>query len=289
MPKLRDRVAIVVDSAASLPKDIVEDVHMYIVPMRITFQDRTYLDGQDILPGEFYQLLERINERPITSAPSPKSFLDAFRAASKISSSVVCITVSRRFSSSYYSANSAVIEAMREMPDTRFVVIDSDSAAGGQGLIASEAWRVSRDGAEFDQVILAIQRVVSSVFLLAFLDTLYYVWKSGRVPRIGHVSTSILKIKPLFKLSNGEIQNCGVSRTRRKAEDRMLELMDQLVGRGAIHVSIMHANVVREAEKLMNRIETKLQCEELFVSEFSTVMGSHTGPGLLAIAFWCEI
>ena len=281
-------MAVVVDSAASLPAGMGEDHHLFIVPMRLSIKGKTYLDGLDLTPSDFYRMLERTKETPATSSPSPDSFLDAFRAASEVASSVLCLTVSPRFSSSYHSANNAVHEAMQALPDTRIALIDSESAAGGQGLVAMEAWRAARDGAELDQVISAAKAVVPSVFLLAFLDTLYYVWKSGRVPRVAYASTSLLRIKPLLELSRGEIRNVARPRTRPKATERMLELMRQRMGTGPVHATVMHAGVGDEAEQLRQRVESEFHCQELFISEFSTVMGSHTGPGLLGIAFWSE-
>ena len=281
-------MAVVVDSAASLPAGMGEDLQLFTVPMRLTIKGKTYLDGLDLMPADFYRMLERTKEAPATSSPSPDSFLDAFRAASEVASSVLCVTVSPRISSSYDSATNAAHEAMQALPDTRIVVIDSESAAGGQGLIAMEAWRAARDGAELDHVISAAKAVVPSVVLLAFLDTLYYVWKSGRVPRVAYASTSLLRIKPIMELSRGEIRNVARPRTRPKAAERMLALMRQRVLSDPIHATVMHAGVGDEAEQLRGRIESEFHCQELFISEFSPVMGSHTGPGLLGIAFWSE-
>jgi DegV family protein with EDD domain len=264
------------------------DLQLYIVPMQLTIKGRTYLDGRDLSPTEFYRMQKGMKEVPSTSSPSPASFLDAFRAAAEVASSVLCLTVSPRFSSSFDSASNAAHSAQEALPDTRIVVVDTESAAGGQGLIAMEAWRAARGGAELDDVVSTVQAVVLAVSLLAFLDTLYYVWKSGRVPRVSYTATALLRIKPILQLSRGEIRNVARPRTRPRAVERMLGLMRQQVGPGPIHATVMHADAGEEAERLRLRVESEFPCQELFISEFSPVMGSHTGPGLLGIAFWSE-
>ena len=288
MSEHKGSVAIVVDSAASLPQDMGEHPRLYVVPMQLMMSGRSYEDGRDLTPSDFYRMLEGMNETPSTAAPSPARFLDVFRSAASEASSIVCLTVSPRFSSSYDSAMSAAHEAREVLPHTQIVVLDSESAAGAEGLIAMEAWRAARSGASLDEVSAAVLAVVSRVSLLAFLDTLYYVWKSGRVPRVAHLGTSLLRIKPLFELSRGEIRTVARPRTAATATDRMLELMGRRIGRGRVHATVMHANAGEAAEAIQKRLDTEFNCRELFVSEFSPVMGSHTGPGLLGVAFWSE-
>ena len=170
-------VAIVVDSAASLPHDIALAPQMHVVPMRVTLGDRTYLDGHDLSPAEFYRMLRESTAVPSTAAPSPGSFLEAIRSATHEAESVLCLTVASHFSASFESAKAAVREARNAVPGARISVVDSGSAAGGEGLIALEAWRACRRGLGLREVESAAQRVMPKVRMLAFLDTLYYLWK----------------------------------------------------------------------------------------------------------------
>ena len=283
-----DRVAVVADSAASLPTDMGETHGLHVVPMQLTIKDRTYLDGRDIQPAAFYGALKKLKKMPTTSAPPPASFLEAFRSAAQESSSIICLTVSPRFSSSYDSARTAAQEAKEALPETEIAVLDSENAAGGEGLVVMEAWRAAQRGAGLQHVVAAARAVASRVSLLAFLDTLYYAWKSGRVPGLAYAGASLLKVKPLLELSRGEVRNLARSRTASRATERMLDLMRQRVGMRPIHATVMHADAGEEAERLKQRVEAEFVCEELFVSEFSPVMGAHTGPGLLGVAFWTE-
>ena len=151
-----------------------------------------------------------------------------------------------------------------------------------------EAWRTAQRDASLEEVVATVRAVVARVSLLAILDTLYYVWKGGRIPGLAYAATSLIGIKPLLEMRRGEVRNVARPRTRRKAEERLLELMRQQVPTGPLHATVMHADAPEDAESLKRRLELQFEVAELFVSEFSPVIGAHTGPGLLAAAFWSE-
>ncbi|MCH8109089.1 MAG: DegV family protein [Chloroflexi bacterium] len=279
-------VAIVVDSATSLPAEIDYDGQLQVVPMTLTLDGKTYLDGQDVTPTSFYRMLKESSVPPTTSAPSPASYLESFKQAAEKAQSILCLTVGSGFSASFDSANTAAHEALEALPGIEISVLDSESAAGGEGLIALQALRAARNGDGLDDVKAAAMDVIPRIRLLAFLDTLYYLWKGGRVPRIAHTGTSWFRIKPLFELKHGEVSTIARPRTHKRAVKRLLELMRERAQSGPIHATVMHADALEAAEELKNKVEAEFQCEDLFVSEFTPVMGAHIGPGLLGIAFW---
>ena len=280
-------VAIVVDSAASLPADAKQYRRLYVVPMLLHFGETTYMDGDQYSPTSFYRTLRRTSKVPTTSAPPPASYLDAFRRASEDARSILCLTVASRFSASFASAETAAKELHAERPAVEIRVLDSDNAAGAEGLIALESWRAASRGGTLDDVVAAAETIMPRVRLLAFVDTLRFLWKSGRVPGIAHAGTSILQIKPLFELFQGGISTVARPRTHRRAMTRLLALMRERVGSGCrLHATVMHADDLDSAQELLKRIETDHVCDELFISEFSPVLGAHTGPGLLGVAFW---
>ena len=288
MTRPEQRVALVVDSAASLPPHYEQLPGLHVVPMHLHIDGESYLDGQDLTTGDFYKLLRGANRPPSTASPSPGSFLSAFEAASLGAHSILCLTISPRFSSTHDSAMMAAAQAAERIPGLRIEVIDTESAAGGQGLVVTEALRAASKGLTLDEVAAECAKVIPRVSLLGCLDTLYYVWKSGRVPGIAYVSTKLLKIKPLLELTRGRVKNIGRPRTTQRAVARLLELMRQRTGAAPVHAAVMHADAAEEAEAVRRRIEDEFDTVELFVSEFSPVLGAHTGPGLLCIAFWAE-
>ena len=136
-------------------------------------------------------------------------------------------------------------------------------------------------GNSLEKTIDVAQGVIPRIRLLAFLDSLHYLWKGGRVPRIAHAGASLLRIKPLFELSQGEVQTLARPRTHKRAMRRLLELMRERVAVGRLHAAVMHVEAEDAAEELRRQVEAEFSCEELHVSEFTPTMGAHIGPGLL--------
>lgn len=281
-------VAVVVDSSSCLPRQLVEKWNIHVVPHELIVEDRTFRDGIDIEPAEFYRLLEKNHISPTTSSPQPARFLDAFRAAGALADSIVCITLSAKFSITYESALIAAREARSELLGCRIDVVDSMAAAGAQGLIALEAARMAHGGADVEQVARRVDDLIPKVNLLAFPDTLSYLRKSGRVPWVAAWAGSMLGIRPLTELKLGEARVLEKPRSRARATDLLVNLMKDKVQHRPVQVNVMHADAVADAEALRYRVEREFDCEELFTSEFTPVMGAHLGPGLLGLAFYTD-
>ena len=282
-------MSVVVDSAASLPADIGQrHPLLQIAPMRLTIGGRTYEDGKDISTAEFYNLLQRHPGTATTSAPSPAAFLEAFERAAQRSGPILCIVVAEQFSSTIDSARSASREFSGQHPDHEVHVMDSRSAAGGQGLIALEALRLSQAGEPLSEIVDATARIADRVRLLAFVDTLYYLWKGGRVPGIAHAGARLLRIKPTFELHRAEIGTVAKPRTTRRALDRLIRLMADRVEGRPISACVMHAAAEENALWLHERITREFDCRESYVTEFTPVMGAHIGPGMVGVAFWTQ-
>jgi len=197
-------VAIVVDSGSCLPSDLVQHLPIYTVPHNLVIDDRPFRDGIDVGPAEFYRLLRENNHVLSTSSPTPVNFLEAFRSARNVAESVVCITISTNFSSTFDSATVAASMAQEELPGYNIRVMDSKAAAGAEGLIALDAARAAQRGANLDEVVSGVQGLIPEVNLLAFLDTLYYLRRRGRVPREAARAGALLGIKPQTEMRLGE-------------------------------------------------------------------------------------
>jgi DegV family protein with EDD domain len=277
-------VAIITDSAASLPPG----GGALVVPMKLVLDGEELRDGLDLTATEFYRRLRSLNETPTTSGPSPQGFLDTFEHAAQRFSSILCITVSPAFSSTYAAATVAIEAARKTLPELEIHLMDSGSAAGGEGLVVIAAQKAADSGASLPEVREAAERVGRRVSLLAYLDTLYYVWKGGRVPMIAYAGSALLGLKPVLEMANGRVRNVARPRTRRRAGERLLRLMGERVGSAPVHANVMHGDALPEAEEMRREIERRFDCREIYVTEFSPVMGAHTGSGLLGAAFWTE-
>ena len=285
---MQAKVALVCDSSVCLPRDFVDELGLYIVPLELSIEGKTYLDGVDISPREFYSLLAQCEKLPTTSAPSSASFIKAFTEGSAHAENVLCLTLLSTVSATYSVAVAAAEMAREALQDTTIEVVDTRTAAGGHGLVVLAAARSAAQDADFLQVKAEAQRVMQGVRLIAFLDTLHYISKGGRIPRIAAWAGSTLKLKPVFELSHGEILSLERPRTRKRAMERLLAIVRDGVGDNPIRANVMHALAADDALILRERLLSEFNCVEVLVSEFTPVMGTHTGPGLLGIAFHRE-
>ena len=287
MPEKRP-VAVITDSATALPTKVATSLNLMVVPMEITFQGVTYDDGPDGVGDEFYTMLRSAKEVPKTSAPRPARWLEKIEASAEVAESVVIVTLSSNLSASYDSARVAAEMFHEEMPDFPITVVDSKSAAGSEALVAIAAAREAGFGASQAEVLAVTRRVSEKVRLFAYLDTLEYVWRSGRVPRIAVWANSILKMKPLMELTGGRVINVARPRSRVKAMDRMLTEVARAAGALPTHFAVMHADAPDEAAGLCDRIQNDFNVADLYFTQFAPFMGAHTGPGLVGVSFWAE-
>jgi len=283
------KVAIVTDTTACIPQEQVKRYDIEVVPVQLIFEDKAYRDGIDISPTEFYTLLRQASRLPTTSASSPDPYLEAYRKASQRAESILCISLSAKLSAIFNSAQLAMEMAKTALPNVAIEVIDCGTAAAAQGLVVLAAAKAAASGKNLNEVMETAKSTMSRVNLFATLDTLHYLVKGGRVPQAAALVNLLLKIKPIFTLNHGEAHTVALPRTIPSAMKRMLKMMERKVVKGQpLHVAVMHADALDKAVALRNRISSQFDCAELFITEFTPVMGVHTGPGLLGIAFYSE-
>jgi DegV family protein with EDD domain len=280
-------VGIVTDSTACIPHDLARRYGIEVVPVHIIFGGRTFADAM-LSDAEFYELLTTSREHPTTAAPSPPMFVDAIARAASRADSVLCITVSAAFSAMYDSARQAIEMLHVESPDADVRLLDSRNAAMAQGFIVLEAARMAAAGASMDEVIARAEEMSGRVTLLAMLDTLEFLARGGRVPRVAAWAAGLLQMKPIVRFSASDIKLAARTRTRPRALERIAALTIEAVGQHRVHLAVHHANAREDAEALHDRLSARLDVGESFVTEFTQVMGVHTGPGLTGVAFWCE-
>jgi len=286
-PASRRPVAVVTDSATALPADLARAAGLHIAAMEITIGGRTYEDGRGLTTDQF-AALRSSHVRPQTAAPTPGVWLERMRDAARDAESVLCVTLSAKLSAAYDTACTARGTAATEMAGVEVRVLDSDAAAGSEALVAMAAARRAGGGGSLDEVEQEARTVAERVRLLAYLDTLEYVWRSGRVPRVAVWASSLLDVKPVMELYRGRIGQVARPRSRRRAADRIFaEVRSAAAGRRS-HVVVMHTEAADDAEGLRARIEAELAPVELYVMPFAAFMAAHTGPGLVGVSYWCE-
>ena len=173
-----------------------------------------------------------------------------------------------------------------EVPGITIEVLDSQTAVIAQGLVTLAAARAADEGKNLAEVIKAAMGIREKVNLAFLLDTVRYIYRTGRIPKIAARASSILNIKPILTTSSGVVRLLGVVRERNKGIDRLLRMMRDEVGQSPVHVVVTHAYALDEAERLRERISSEFNCIEIWVSEFSPILGYATGTGTLGIAFY---
>jgi DegV family protein with EDD domain len=283
------RVAIVSDTTACLLPEQVKEYDIEVVPVALIFEDKVYRDGIDISPADFYALLRQAKKLPITSGSSPAPYLEAYEKASQKAGSIVCITEPSGFSAMFNSAKLAMDMARTTLAGVPIEVIGCATAAAGLGLVALAAARAAASGKALQEVVNVTKRIMSRISLFAMLDTLHYLVKGGRVPQAAALVNSVLKIKPIFTLNQSDAHTVALPRNVESAMKHILSMMEEKVVRGqSLRVAVMHADAADRALELRNRISAHFNCNELFVTEFTPVMGVHTGPGLVGVAFYSD-
>ena len=277
--------AVVSDSNVSLPADITRGLPLFLAPLEVRINGRIYADGVDIAPAEFYTLLKSSTEMPTTAAPPPGAFLDAIRRAGEVADEVICMTISSELSAAHSAAEEAVRLAGTQLPHLRVSLVDSRSAGAAQGLIALDAARCAASGASIGDVLACMERRISDTHFIGYLDTLYYLWRGGRVPRLFMWMGSVLSLKPVLQLSAGRIGMVERPRTEAKALARLTAIAAERTGGRPTRVAVMHAMEPEKGATLAEQLRSRLSIEELFITEFTPAIGAHTGPGLVGCAF----
>ena len=278
------KVAIVTDSSATLPEDLVQELDIHVVPLLLTFDDQTFRDGVDITPGEVYRWLRANKHIPTTSAPSAGDFLRVYAAAGRKASGIVSIHLPIWLSATY---NTAVV-ASRLVGGVQIRVLNCHTAAMGQGFVVLEAARAAAAGADLDMVVARATKVAPKMNLLVAVGTLEYLYRGGRIGGAAALLGAMLQIKPILYLGDGQVDVFAKPRTKSRAVRIILQRMAELADSRPLHVAILHADVLDEAEDLRQKVADQFNCAELYVTEFTPVMGAHVGPGLLGVVFYVE-
>ena len=278
------KVAIVTDSTAGLPGELVEELDVQVVPVLLIQGTQTFRDGVDITPTEVYRRMRAGEDLFTSAAPSIPEFLRVYQATARESSGIVSIHMSPELSSTYNVALAAS-EQVEGVP-TR--VFNCNTAAIGQGFVVLEAARAAAAGATVDQVVRRAEDMAAKIRFFFTLDTFEYLRKSGRIGGTAALLASMLQVRPVLYLPRGIVEVFARPRTKTRAVELMLQQMAEQPEERPMHAAIAHADVQDEAEELRRIVAERFHCAELLLTEFTPVVGAHTGPGLLGVAFYVE-
>jgi len=273
-------VKILTDSTADLPQEIVNQLGVVVVPQLIRFGDRVYREGIDISRDEFYSRLLSDGVHPSTSQPSPQEFVDAYRKIeSQSADGILSVHVSHKLSGTYDSAMQGVTLAEIKYP---IEVVDTLSVSMGLGLLVMLAARLAKEGMSLSDLAAEIKQRSEDIHLLGFFDTLKYLAAGGRIGKAKALIGSVLSVKPVVSLREGELQPAGQVRNRAKGMERLTEFLREAKPEELV---VIHSTTPKEARHLADKISGLHPGKPIIVSQFSAAVGAHTGPGALFVGY----
>ncbi|MGD0355073.1 MAG: DegV family protein [Dehalococcoidia bacterium] len=280
-------VAIVTDTVACLPRDVIENYKIRVVPLEVIYKGRVYRDGIDLTASSFYQMFADSDELATTSAPPPETFLEIYEELAAEGKDVLVICPSTKLTHVYESATIAARLFKEKAYTTAVEVLDSGTAAGAQGFVVMDAALQAQDSGNLDGVLQVARDAMQDVHVVVFLETLEYLARGGRVPQVVAWANSLLKIKPIIELRplGRGVMLLGRARSRQKAMAQIVEILKHRTGSQPFRAMIQHTNAAEEANVLSQEISRRPSCRQVYIQDFTPVMGVHTGPGLVGLSY----
>ena len=272
-------VAIVTDSVADLPTRVAEEFGITVVPLLVRFGTDVYRDGLDLNPDQFYEKLRTTKILPVTSVPSPATFVDAYDKLAEKTDAIVVISLTSKLSGTYQVALQSIGFMKKQC---RVEVVDSQWAVMAQGFIAIAAAKAAKAGAGIDEVLDVARQTIHRVDLRGAFDTLEYLERGGRIGKAQAFLGSLLKINPVIGMKDGEVFPYDRERSRPKAIDQLFNFATSFGNLEGLAVE--YATDYDEANRLVQRLGSKFPQVPIYLSSVSPVIGTHTGPSLILVS-----
>jgi len=272
-------VRVVTDSACDLPDDLIERDGIEVVPLTIRFGKEELVDRKELSTDEFWRRLADSDVLPETSAPSAGAFEAAFRRQiADGATGIICINLSSKLSATMQSAQ---VAAQAVQADCPVVVVDSLMVSMGLGSLCLTAARRAADGDSLESIVANVTDRRNRSKLYGALDTLEFLKKGGRVGNARALLGSMLAIKPVLEVRDGEVEEAGKVRTRSKA----LRLLVERVKEGPFeNLAVLHGNAP-DLNELLDLLEPLAPQDEIVVGQIGPVIGTHAGPRVIGVTF----
>jgi len=282
-------VAIVTDSAASIPEAIIERLKIHWVPYYIHRGEEMLRDLVTIQRDAFYKWLPTARELPKTASPGPGDYVQMYENLAQREGvrEIVSIHMTSKGSGAYQAARVAKQMIEEKIPALRVEVIDTLNVSMCQGWMVIEAARSALAGKSLADIVSQVREMIPVTRMIQTADTLKYLYMGGRIGKAKHLIGSLLNIKPLIGMEDGVIVPLGQARSRIKSYETMAEMIEGVIGRiGRIKIAYVHAAAAEEAERIKSLVEGRLTCVESLIAELSPALGVHTGPGTAGVCYY---
>jgi DegV family protein with EDD domain len=272
-------IRIVTDSTADIPVEVAQKHNITVIPAYINIGDKSYLDGIDMSRKEFYELLPTLPEVPTTATPGVAIFTDLYEQLAKEGATeIISIHLSSTLSALYNTARLGAEDAK----SARVITVDSKQVSLGIGLLAIQASQLAANGSSVEEILTVLETLKPRTYVIAALDTLEYLRRSGRVSRFQSVFGTMLQVKPIIVVHEGDL-GLERTRTRKGAVDRLLALMQELGPHDQI--AVLHTHTPNRAQELRQQIEQLFPSNPAeLMTEVTPIIGTHVGPETVAVA-----
>ena len=270
---------IVTDSTSDLPPDLAQSMGIAVVPLTVMFGVEEFRDGVELSADQFYERLVRESVLPKTSQPSVGEFVEIYERIGKDADGIVSVHISSKLSGTYNSAVLAKEEAKVSCP---IEVVDTMQASMGLGMVALAVAKKGQQGASLEEVVQTARDCVGRCECFALLDTLEYLEKGGRIGKARAMLGTLLRIRPLIIIRDGEAHELGKERTRSKGVARLQRIAREFSP--LEELCVLHSTTPDEAESIAESLRDLLpDGKEPFLTKFGSVLGTYVGPGALGI------
>jgi len=277
------KVAIITDSTAYIPDNILEELHINVVPQVLIWGEEEFMDGVDIKPDEFYQRLSKATVMPSTSQVTPQSFINMIKPLHEQGYETLSILISDDLSGTINSA----IQAKDMLPeDAVFEIIDSRTTSMALGFQVLMVARAAAEGASMKDCLALAEKARDLTGVVFAVDTLEFLHRGGRIGTGSKFLGTALNIKPILEVTGGKVEGIEKVRTRKKSLNRLVELLDErIAGRQPVRLATLHANAEADAQECLNMAIERFNPIETVFSTVSPAIGTHAGPGTVGLAF----
>lgn len=274
---------IVTDGAADLLPSWGKEYGIDMIPVNILFGEKSYLQGAELDNEGFYKLVDESKRIPKTSQPSPHQFVEFYRRIAQKGDTILSIHITAKLSGTYASAVSAAEELKGE-----FNVVPVDSAVGSLaiGLMCREARKMERAGKSIEEIVKYIEAVKYTIRVILTLDTLEYAKMSGRVKTLQAALASLLNVKPIAVLRDGDLGMEERVRTRKAALDRVIEMAEGEFGQKPVYLAVVHARDPKSGQSLLEDATKHFNCKETMLGELSISIAANLGPGTVGLIIY---
>ena len=281
------KVKVVVDSTAYIPKEMLNENDISVVSLNVLLDGESYREV-DLENEFFYKKMDESNEIPKSSQPSIEEMKNVFLSIAKDGYDIVGIFISSKMSGTYSTAHLVRDIVLEEYPNTNIELIDSRSNCMQMGFSAIQAGRAAKKGESIEKVVEEAKKVINSSRFLFVPETLKYLKKGGRIGSASALFGTILQIRPILTVENGETSVYDKVRTKKKAVEVILKkVLDDMTERGLGEVIVHHINCEEEGLNLARRLEEELKIP-VKIQSIGAIIGLHVGPGSIGVAYYTK-